>query len=121
VEEAFQQITFLKTDELEAVGAFYEQKLGLELALDQGSCRIYRVNDGAFVGFCSGEEGASPDGVILTLVTRDVDGVCQRLVERGVEFEESPSYNPEYEIYHAFLRDPAGYLVEIQRFEDPRW
>lgn len=24
-------------------------------------------------------------------------------------------------IYHCFVKDPSGYTVEIQRFEDPRW
>jgi len=23
--------------------------------------------------------------------------------------------------FYCFLRDPNGYLIEIQRFEDPRW
>ena len=32
-----------------------------------------------------------------------------------------PALNPEYGIYHCFLRDPNGYLVEIQRFLDPSW
>ena len=63
----------------------------------------------------------TPAGVILTLVTEDVDGWCDRLREHGVEFEKEPAYNAEYKIYHCFLRDPNGYLVEIQRFEDPRW
>ncbi len=29
--------------------------------------------------------------------------------------------NPEYRIYHCFLRDPDGYQIEIQRFDDPAW
>jgi hypothetical protein len=32
-----------------------------------------------------------------------------------------PTYNERYQIYHLFARDPNGYLIEIQRFEDPRW
>jgi catechol 2,3-dioxygenase-like lactoylglutathione lyase family enzyme len=50
-----------------------------------------------------------------------VDGWCEKLREQGVQLEKEPAYNPEYKIYHCFLRDPNGYLVEIQRFEDPRW
>lgn len=38
----------------------------------------------------------------------------------GIVFEKS-QLNPRYAIYHCFLRDPSGYLIEIQRFEDPRW
>ena len=35
--------------------------------------------------------------------------------------EKPPTHNPEFAIYHFFFRDPSGYLLEIQRFDDPRW
>ncbi|MGM0556885.1 MAG: VOC family protein [Myxococcota bacterium] len=118
----FQQtVTFLYTDDLATTATFYEDVLGLELALDQGSCRIYTTSPGAFVGFCERDEGAAPAGVIFTLVTDDVDGAYEELAEAGVTFEKEPAYNGEYAIYHCFLRDPNGYLIEIQRFEDPGW
>ena len=75
----------------------------------------------AFVGFCQRPEAPRPAGVILTFVTDEVDAWCEQLKERGVEFEQDPAHNPEYEIYHCFLRDPNGYLLEIQRFDNPRW
>jgi len=40
-------------------------------------------------------------------------------MERGVVFDSPPALNPKYNIYHCFLRDPNGYLLEIQRFEQP--
>ena len=60
-------------------------------------------------------------GLILTLVTSEVDAWHQYLSDRGVGFEKPPSLNPQYDIYHCFLRDPNGYLIEIQRFNDPAW
>jgi catechol 2,3-dioxygenase-like lactoylglutathione lyase family enzyme len=116
-----QQVTFLYTADLDATARFYESVLGLELALDQGTCRIYRVARGAFVGFCRRAEPPATGSVIVTWVTDDVDGWHRRLVARGVVFEKPPSYNPAYDIYHCFLRDPNGYLLEIQTFRDPRW
>lgn len=115
------QITFCYCDDLQAVARFYEDVLGLPLKLDQGSCRIYRVTETAYLGFCTREDAPRPSGVILTLVTDDVNGWHRRLTERGVIFDKPPAYNPKFKIYHCFLRDPAGYLIEIQRFEDPRW
>ena len=115
------QITFLKTTSLEDTVWFYEDLLGLELALDQGVCRIYRVAEKAFIGVCKSEEKPDTTDVILTLVTDDVDGHYERLVEQGVVFDQIPTFNPKYNIYHCFLRDPNGYLIEIQRFEDPAW
>jgi len=38
-----------------------------------------------------------------------------------IGFCEHQETSPTYNIYHAFLRGPSGYLVEIQRFEDPSW
>jgi catechol 2,3-dioxygenase-like lactoylglutathione lyase family enzyme len=115
------QITFLGTTDLAATADFYERVVGLELALDQGTCRIYATGEGAFIGFCQRATKPNPEGVILTLVTQDVDGWYELLSARGVEFEKPPAQNTDYQIYHCLFRDPNGYLVEIQRFEDPRW
>ncbi len=113
-------ITFFFTRDLEKTAAFYADVLGLELARDQGDCRIFRVGTGGFVGFCQREHTLdTPHGVILTLVTDDVDGWYYDLVAKGVEFETPPSLNPQYNIYHCFLHDPNGYLIEIQRFNEP--
>ena len=119
------QITFLYTRDLAATAHFYEGIMGLSLKLDQGNCRIYHVSGDGYVGFCQRDdapEGPSDAGtrhVILTLVTPEVDEWYHRLNERGVVFEKPPAVNPRYNIYHCFLRDPNGYLIEIQRFLDP--
>jgi len=117
-----QQVTFLYTRDLGATARFYEQVLGLDLVLDQGTCRIYRISADGFLGFCQRAEAPDrPSGVIVTLVTEDVDGWHARLAARGVSFEKAPAFNPDYNIYHCFLRDPNGYLLEIQSFRDPAW
>jgi catechol 2,3-dioxygenase-like lactoylglutathione lyase family enzyme len=115
-----QQVTFFYTADLPATARFYEDILGLALVLDQGSCRIYQVAGNAFVGFCQRAE-ALPPGVIFTLVTPAVDEWFVYLKNQGVFFEKPPTYNPTYNIYHCFLRDPNGYLIEIQTFLDPAW
>jgi hypothetical protein len=89
------------------------------MVLDQGSCRIYRSYQGAYVGFCNRIDPLATFGVIFTMVTENVDGWVERLVEFGAELETEPRYNDRYRIYQAFLRDPNGYLLEIQRFLDP--
>ncbi|CAB1061925.1 hypothetical protein D1BOALGB6SA_6700 [Olavius sp. associated proteobacterium Delta 1] len=114
-------IVFLATRDLPVTAAFYEKTIGLTLALDQGKCKIYQVAQAAFLGFCAKDEIPARDGVIVTLVTREVDEWYEQLRSKGVIFEKAPAYNPEYRIYHCFVRDPNGYLLEIQRFEDPRW
>jgi len=118
-----QQVTFLYTQDLERSAAFYGQTLGLTMVLDQGGCRIFRSSANAFVGVCQSREAgpANPDGVIVTFVTEDVDGWYDKLTARGVTFDAPPRENTDYNIYHCFLRDPDGYKIEIQRFQDPSW
>ena len=117
-----QQIIFLYTRDLATTARFYEQILGLPLVLDQGSCRIYRVSGDGYLGFCQREAAPEqPTGIILTIVTDEVDEWYRYLKTQNVDFNKSPTYNPDYNIYHCFLRDPNGYLIEIQRFLDPTW
>jgi catechol 2,3-dioxygenase-like lactoylglutathione lyase family enzyme len=136
-----QQITFLDTRDLTRTADFYERILdseprlgrrgpspatacgahyGLRLARDQGICRIYHVSGTAYLGFCQRPDApAEPQGITLTLVTDRVDDWCAQLKREGVEFVKEAADNPPYRIYNAFVRDPNGYLIEIQRFWEP--
>jgi len=117
-----QQVTFLYTRDLTKTAFFYEQVLGLSLVLDQGSCRIYRVSGDAFLGFCQREEApAEPQGIIFTFVTPAVDSWHAHLVAQGQQPQAEPQLNRTYNVYHFFLRDPNGYLLEFQEFRDPAW
>lgn len=117
-----QQVTFFYTRDLPATARFYEQIIGLALALDQGNCRIYRVSSSGFLGFCHNNSAPrQPQGVIFTLATHHVDRWYTYLREQGVTIEQPPTHNSTYNIYHFFLRDPNGYLLEIQQFLAPEW
>ncbi len=116
-----QQVTFLSVRDLERSTVFYRDVLGLSLVLDQGDCRIFEVTPTAFVAVCGRADGVSPEGIIVTLVTDDVDGWHDRLSVAGVTCERAPNHNEKYHLYQAFYRDPDGYLIEIQRFLDPAW
>ena len=100
----------------------HEDVLGFELALDQGSCRIYRITAGGYLGFCRQINiRQEHTNVIFTLVTQRVDDWYEQLKNCVVHIECPPKENPKYKIYQFFLRDPNGYLIEIQKFLDPRW
>jgi catechol 2,3-dioxygenase-like lactoylglutathione lyase family enzyme len=117
-----QQVTFLYTLDLKTTARFYEDIMGLTLVLDQGGCRIYRVSGDSFLGFCQREEAQrEPKGIVFTFVTTAVDAWYEYLSEQGVVLDKPPVQNPTYNIYHFFLRDPNGYVLEIQQFLDPAW
>ncbi|OQY24133.1 MAG: hypothetical protein DRJ03_06405 [Chloroflexi bacterium] len=55
---------------------------------------------------------AQPSGLLRAL--REQTALCRHPRCRSL-------LNPRYNIYHCFLRDPNGYLIEIQRFLDSAW
>lgn len=117
-----EQITFLYCKEMSLTAAFYEDVLGLQLALDQGGCRIYHtVGRKAYIGICEQAEPRSKDGVIFTIVTQEVDAWYERITSKGIACQDAPKHNPTYGIYHFFVQDPNGYLIEIQRFDQASW
>ncbi len=117
-----QFITFLRTDDLAATCRFYEDLLGLKRVLDQAGCVIFQTAGTAYVGFCErGDVPQPPERIVLTLVTDEVDAWHERLAAAGASTDGAPRLNSDYGIYHFFAADPNGYMVEVQRFEDPRW
>ncbi len=116
-----EQITFLSVEDLARSAVFYGETLDLTLVVDQGDCRIYRITAEAFLGVCSRPGRTQTEGVIVTLVTDDVDGWHNKLVAAGVACVKPPADHPKYAIYQAFYHDPDGHLIEIQRFEDANW
>jgi catechol 2,3-dioxygenase-like lactoylglutathione lyase family enzyme len=119
----FEQVVFfIFVDDLERSSAFYGETLGLKMVLDQGACRIYQAAPNSFLGVCSHRKPPEDrSAVILTLVSDDVDGWSDYLLPFGLEFEKPPQLYEKFNIYHLFVRDPDGYLVEIQQFRDPSW
>ncbi len=112
-------VAFLPTDDLQATHKFYHDTLGMPLYKDQGKCRIYQVGVDSYVGFCTHFAGSPPEGMIITLLTDEVDEVYEQLAAReDISVEHPPSDNPDFNIYHFFARDPNGYKVEIQKFLD---
>lgn len=111
------QITFLYVEDLARSAVFYGDTLQLELARDQGACLIYRVTADAYLGLCNHRE-ADPGGLIVTLVSNDVDAWADRVRAAGYEVE-GPTANERFGLYHFFVHDPDGHLVEVQRFDDP--
>lgn len=120
-----QQVTFLYSSDLAKTAVFYQKILQMRLVLDQGSCQIFQTTPTAFLGFCarlgSHLEDDGRRHVILTLVSDQVDAWYKYLIGQEVEIEKAPTLNKTFNIYHLFIRDPNGYLIEIQQFLDETW
>lgn len=119
-----QMIIFLYVSDLNRSKDFYEGIMKFPLRLDQGTCRIVETNQkgGGLLGYCSKDPSKSiGNQFIITLVTPDVDVWYDYLKENGVEVLEPPQFNPGFNIYHFYFKDPDGHLLEIQEFRDPAW
>jgi catechol 2,3-dioxygenase-like lactoylglutathione lyase family enzyme len=122
-----QQVTFLYAEDPAPCRRFYQDVLRLPLVQDQGGCAIYAVAARrGFVGICRARgprEVSDPrrqGGVVLTLVSEAVEEWHAWLIAQGVATEGPPA-RASTGITHFFFRDPAGYLLEIQRFDRPDW
>lgn len=112
-------ILFGYAQDIEAQVAFYRDYLQFSVARDQGDCIILRAANAAYLGFCRRPgKTIDPNSVIITLVRDDVDEVYSHFMQNGIE-AAPPVLNEKYAIYHFFVRDPAGYLVEVQKFLQP--
>ncbi len=110
-------ILFLGTDDLKETNHFYRNALGLDLYKNQKTCMIYKINEKSSIGFCTHLkktiDGRSP---ILTLIVDDVDQVYERMIDQGIDIEDKPKKNEQFNIYHFFFKDNNGYTIEIQKF-----
>jgi hypothetical protein len=106
-------VVFFKTLNLDGLTAFYTDRIGAELWMDQGDCRIFRHGQFLF-GFCQRDEIENCG--VITFVYPDrarVDHMYERFRASALD---APRENPRYPIYNFFATDPEGRLIEFQVF-----
>lgn len=111
-------ITFLYYRDLAGACRFYEDVLGLTLAIDQGWSKIYQIAEGAHVGLVDEARGmnrwAEVKPVQLCIRVRDVDAWYAWCGEAGVEALSEMFENAALGIRAFVFRDPEGYQIEMQ-------
>jgi lactoylglutathione lyase len=116
-------ITFFYYRDLPAAMRFYEDVLGLPLAIDQGWCKIYRICPGAHVGLVDEARGmnkwAAVKPVQLCIRVPDVDGWYGYARDAGLANLSDLFVNDELGIRAFVFRDPEGYQIEIQSATRP--
>ncbi len=115
------QISWVYTDRLAPCVAFYRDALGLEVVLDAGKAMIFATSEGARIGVCETFENrvVEPKGGMITLLVDGVGAVdawFARLEAAGVDLQGAPAMLERFGIYSFFVRDPNGYLIEVQCF-----
>ncbi len=111
-------ITFFYYRDLPAAMRFYEDILGLPLAIDQGWCKIYEICPGAHVGLVDEAKGMNKwqavKPVQLCIRVPDVDAWYAYAKEEKLNGLSDLFIADEIGIRAFVFNDPEGYQVEIQ-------
>ena len=111
-------ITFFYYRDLPAAMAYYEDILGLKLAIDQGWCKIYRIADGAHVGLVDETRGmnkwTADKPVQLCIRVPDVDAWYAYAQGQDLDNLSKLFENDALGIRAFVFNDPEGYQIEIQ-------
>lgn len=106
-------IIFFKTKELSKITEFYQNRCGMQLWLDQGSCKIFSQAN-LLLGFCQRESCDLQGTITFFFASREeVDRIYQSLLDIAIS---APILNPDYDIYHFWAKDPEGRSLEFQYF-----
>lgn len=116
-------ITFLYFRDLPKAMEFYEYVLGLELAIDQGWSKIYRITGGGHVGLVDETKGShrasDTKPVQLCLRVPDVDAWAGYIAGQGIEITKGPRDVDSLGIRAFVFDDPEGHQIEVQTATRP--
>ncbi|MBD3157644.1 MAG: VOC family protein [Candidatus Lokiarchaeota archaeon] len=106
-------IVFFRTERLSEIEEFYEERIGMNIWLEQPGCTILSY-DNLLLGFCQREK-AETEGMITFYydTTEKVDDMYEKLRDIA---ETEPQKNQKYRIYQWFAKDPEGRDLEFQAF-----
>jgi lactoylglutathione lyase len=111
-------ITFFYYRDLPRAMRFYEDILGLPLAIDQGWCKIYRICDGAHVGLVDETRGmhkwAEVKPVQLCIRVAQVDDWYAYAQDKSLNNLSRLFVNEALGIRAFVFTDPEGYQIEMQ-------
>ena len=111
-------ITFFYYRDLAGAMQFYEDILGLPLAIDQGWCKIYQICPGAHVGLVDEARGmnkwAATKPVQLCIRVPDVDAWYDYARATDLDNLSKLFINEDIGIRAFVFTDPEGYQIEIQ-------
>ena len=97
---------------------FYEELLGLKVAMDHGWIVTLASDERALVQISFASEGGSgtpvPD---LSIEVDDLDDTLARAKEMGLAIAYGPAIEP-WGVRRFFVRDPAGTLLNILTHQD---
>jgi len=113
-------MTFFYYKDLAGAADFYENLLGLQLVLDYGFARGYRISKTSFICLVDETKGmhktTEPKTATLSFISREVDGWYHYLKAKGVKMHSPLRNSTRLPIRGFVARDPEGYFLEFETF-----
>ncbi|AIO18559.1 Glyoxalase-like domain protein [Candidatus Izimaplasma bacterium HR1] len=113
-------ITFLYYKDFQKAKMVYEDILELELVMDQGFAKVYKINDNAFVGCVKKHEGSidstNRGGALISLTVDDVEDLYNQFKGYDLPYISELSIIERIPLKSFFFKDFEGYDFEIQEF-----
>ncbi len=112
-------IVFFPCRNLKETVDFYTSLAGITLSQEMNRCTILDSGYG-YLGFCEYEDGRPmASGVCVSLNTQsmeEVDEYYREIMRKKPEWiVHPPKHHDCFPVYSFFMKDPNGYLVEIQK------
>ncbi len=115
-------IVFLYYTDIPRAQRFYEDILGLTLAVDQGFAKIYQVSPTSFIGLVDESQGlhraSDTKPVTVSFVTEQIDQWYDYLISKGVKVRGPVRDATRHPTRGFVAYDPEGYFLEFERFLD---
>jgi catechol 2,3-dioxygenase-like lactoylglutathione lyase family enzyme len=113
---------FYYYEDLQAAEEFYNGILGLRTVSDFGFAKILQVAPTSFLTLVDADSGMhsadEPKSVTLAIVTDQLEGWYDHLVESGVSFRNDLLVVAGQPHDGFVAMDPEGYFLEFERFND---
>jgi len=115
-------LVFFYYKDLEGAQHFYEDIIGLEMVLDYGFAKLFRISQTSYIGLVDEKKGMhsadEPKTVTLSFVTEEIDDWYNYLVEKEVEMRGPLKDATRHPTRGFVAYDPEGYFLEFERFLD---
>lgn len=113
-------LVFLYYKDLASAQSFYEEILGLELVIDYGFAKLFRISLTSYVGLVDETEGmhgsSEPKTVTLSFVTQEIDDWYNYLEGKGVKMHRPLGDATRHPTRGFVALDPEDYFLEFETF-----
>lgn len=113
-------ITFLYYKNFEKAKLFFEEILNLELVMDQGFAKVYKISGSSFIGCVKKSEGSidtkHSGGTLISLTSRNVEIEFERIRKYRLPFVSELKVIEKIPLKSFFFKDFEGHDFEIQEF-----